>query len=343
MDKRSIFHKGVLIMGCAGILAVSACKSTHGPAFNDQVKKSLAPYYEGEELSKKKDYAGAKEKFEASLKISPRPKAYYRLAQIAVIQNDINGANQYLDESLRLSPNFTDAVRLKEQIASVKGVSGDRSNPGVESVSQGEIVSATPEAHVLKTVPTQTAPAAVKMEPKVAASIESVSAPVAAAVPDPELNENCKTLMEQAKKADSEAKWKDAADLYGKIIKESPKHSVAHYNYGYSLYQMGELESAVNAYKKAVEINPGLAEAYNDLGVALENLGRSAEAERTYEKAIALGYKGDASFNLALLKEKQGDYKTSITLYEKYLQYDSNSAYASYARERITNLQRKVN
>ena len=63
---------------------------------------------------------------------------------------------------------------------------------------------------------------------------------------------------------------------------------------------------------------------------------------QAYERAIAVGNHPDSLYNLALLREKMGDYRDSIDLYERYIRYDSVSAYANFARERITKLRRNA-
>lgn len=374
-----------VLLGFGFSVFLTACQAPDkNEIFKQEVKQSLEPFYEGEKLLAEKRLDEAKEKFQASLQISPRPKAYYRLAEIALVQNDLPAAQTNLDEALKLSPRFPQALQLKRQLDVRMQIAGNPSAPGsAQTVSDTTAAMPIAEADIQATeltvsgeTPSQAVPALdpatisaesalSEMEdsaetpdldvPKLEAPTTTVPEFSEVAAPSPStptlqlqpvketpLDAEGTRLMDEAKKLGDVQNWADATAIYQRLTTSHPDNSVVWYNYGYAQYQQKFYEDAVKSFQRAVAIKPDFAEAYNDLGVALENLGKTTDAAAAYEKAIASGKHADAYFNLALLQEKQGLYTKAIENYNTYLQFDPNSAYSTFAKDRIGKLQRKA-
>ncbi|MDF7825860.1 tetratricopeptide repeat protein [Pontiellaceae bacterium B12227] len=60
------------------------------------------------------------------------------------------------------------------------------------------------------------------------------------------------------------------------------------YEAGNAFRESGQSQPAERAYRRAIELNPGLAEAYNNLGVLLGQQGNHTEALRCFEAALTI-------------------------------------------------------
>ena len=304
------------------------CWGPQGPTFKEKVNQALEHYYRGEKLERKQDLEGARDEYLASVQITPRPRAYFRLAAVLNALGKKDEAEKYLNEAIRLSPGYVIAAQAKQQL---KGGPNAASNP---PINPAQPPVKPPSTETVKT----SAPKAV-ME-----TTQGVAAPVAVPTTPPKeivpLDAAAQGILTQAKEAGTKGDWSRSSQLCEEILKRFPEHPEALYRYGYASFQLNKLADAEKAFRHASESDPNLAAAFNDLGVTLEKLNRSSEAAKAYERAVQINNFPDSCFNLALLKEKAGDYKAAISLYEKYLKQDSSSTFANYAKERIQKLQR---
>jgi tetratricopeptide (TPR) repeat protein len=312
------------------LIMTTGCKTAQeGPTLKEQVFESLDLYYKGEKLAKNGDYESALETLQASIAVSPRPRAYITLAVVQSRLGRHEEAESSIASALALSPNSPEAKQVQSQLQA------RRLAPDGGTTAPTENRPATPEAVISKpkpAVPTEQKP---EEKPQAAQAVDAV------------MDDASLALFKEAQAASSTEDWEKSAGIYKNLLQKFPDHSIVLYNYGYALYQSGQKQESIDYFTRATQKNPDFAEAYNDLGVVYENIGRAADAEEAYQKAIQAGEKtgnfGDAYFNLALLKEKMGQYKPSIALYEKYLKFDQSSAFSTYARQRIEKLQRKAN
>jgi len=376
-----------LVISALGGLLIS-CQSAQTPvAFKEEIKQALDHYYRGEEFLKKGEFEAAAAEFQTSLGISPRPRVYYRLAQVQNRLNQAEQAMESLNQALKLSPGFREAQVFRQQlITQGYGAQPARegqpdatvlapppaktlvSEPTVETVSpeaKAEIPAAdrtsvtfaeTPEpeapeseAGSVSTPASVIEPSASPEEPasppvitvppagKSDSSMLPLSRPLTPPVlPQPELE----SIIKQGREAGAQGNWTQAQSLFKQSLETHPGYAELWYEYGYASFQLGQLDESEQAFRKAVELKPDYAKAFNDLGVTLEQNHKSAEALQAYQKAVDLKTNDDAFFNLALLQEKLGNYKASVELYEKYVDRDSSSTYAEFARQRIEKLRR---
>lgn len=321
----SVYSPALFIL----LVLLTSCSSTDGPTFKDKVDQALNLYYQGEELERSEDFETAAEKYLASIKITPRPRAYFRLAYVLWKMDRFAEADTYIDKALELSPNYRLALQLKKQIQ--VGQKELSQSQGSEERPKAMIPQAMEKEPVQSIVP-ETPPPAEKVEQKTSAQ------------PSQGMREGKtpNSLIQQARDAEKQKNWGKAAAVYQSLLMEEQENPVYYYNYGYALFRLENYNEAVDAFRKAVELQPDFADAYNDMGVALEQLNRSAEAKKSYEQAIKQGQAGDAYFNLAMLNEKLGQYKQAIDLYEKFMEIEENSAFSQYAQKRIEILRRKA-
>jgi tetratricopeptide (TPR) repeat protein len=317
---------GMLFTGCAG---------RKGPTLKEQVNQSLEHFYRGEEMARKRNFTGALEEYLASIEISPRPRAYYHLALIENEMGNRDEAIRYLDEALKLSPNFTMAAQAKKQLQALDRTSSAQTAPIAIPTEEEMIADAPVETTTIETPQVETKPAE-PMETKK----ETISVATTPASTEDVLDTEAQAIVGAIKKAENARDWRQTIELCNKLLVQYPTHAVTLNRLGFAHYQTGDFNEAEKSFTHAVQAHPNFADAYNNLGVVRENLGQSAEAGNAYEKAIEVGNHVDACFNLAVLKEKEGEYKASISYYEKYLQLDSQSMYADLARERIQKLRR---
>lgn len=330
-----------LMLGFGACTFFTACQTPDkDEIFKQEVKQALEPFYEGEKLLAQKKFDEAKEKYQASIQISPRPKAYYRLAEIAIVQKNLDEAQKNVDEALKLSPDYPQAKKLKNQLDVRQQIV--ESNPQ-EKQSTFNVPDQPETAPSMQNTPSEsTAAPSTETKPEQPVAQKSIETQPTAAAAQAPLDDQGKAQLEQAKKLGSIKNWTDANDIYEKLIADYKDNPVVFYNYGYALYEQKKFDQAVGMFEKAISIKPDFADAYNDMGVTLENLGKITEAENAYEKAISSGNHGDAYFNLALLKEKQGQYTKAIDNYNAYLKFDPNSTFSAFAKDRIEKLQRKA-
>lgn len=104
-----------------GLFLFTGCQSTSEPTFKRDVREALDHFYRGERYERNGDIARAEEEYWVSLEISPRPVTYYRLAQIKIMQEDMDSAKGLLQKALKLSPNYTAARQRMQQLQIMGG------------------------------------------------------------------------------------------------------------------------------------------------------------------------------------------------------------------------------
>ena len=77
-----------------------------------------------------------------------------------------------------------------------------------------------------------------------------------------------------------EERWREARDLYQRVVAREPGNAWAAYGVGRALIGLGEYEAALAPLRSALVADPALAEAHFQLGQALRQLGRRPESER---------------------------------------------------------------
>ncbi len=101
----------------------------------------------------------------------------------------------------------------------------------------------------------------------------------------------------------AQAKYKDAADEYRRLLALTPADAEARSGLGRALYNLKDYAGAEAAYRAIIKAYPNNANAYNDLGVVLEAKGDRAGALDNYQKALDLAPDhNEAKSNVTRLK-----------------------------------------
>lgn len=135
-----------------------------------------------------------------------------------------------------------------------------------------------------------------------------------------------------------EQRWPEAIESSRAALKNifyrTPEF--AWFNMGWSYYNMGDYQKAVESYSKAVGANPSYARAWYSMGLAYEKLGKTKEAVQSYEKAVTAvpGYI-DAWFNMGMALVKAKDKPAAIKAFEKVIEIAPSSEKAQSAKEYI--------
>lgn len=135
-----------------------------------------------------------------------------------------------------------------------------------------------------------------------------------------------------------EQRWTEAIESSQAALKNifyrTPEF--AWFNMGWSYYNMGDYQKALESYNKAVGANPSYARAWYSMGLAYEKLGKTKEAVQSYEKAVAAapGYL-DAWFSMGMALVKAKDKPAAIKALEKVIEIAPSSDKAQSAREYI--------
>jgi protein O-GlcNAc transferase len=80
---------------------------------------------------------------------------------------------------------------------------------------------------------------------------------------------------------------RDALSCYERAVALEPRYAEAHYNRGVALHELKENVAAVLSYDRAIALRPDYAAAWNNRGTALRDVARFDEALQSYERAIA--------------------------------------------------------
>jgi len=321
----------------SGVLLISCGTTDESPVKKEIVKSSLSEYYEGRAFEQQRQLKYAESSYWESIEISPRPAAFYRLAEVQRAMGQIAEAKYSVNKALELVPDYNQARLLKTVL--------DNEYPNIDP-KKPEIAQLSPQTPDIAVNPTQQQQAQeVEQEPSEDVTLElqeqrAQQREAPQRPPQITLQPSDQALFEEANKLAQTQNWQAAASRYQNLIEKYPSAPQVHYKYGYALFHLERYQEAEQEFRRVLQIAENHAEAYNDLGVTLEIQGQITEAEQAYQRAIQIGQHPDAYYNLAVLNEKKGDYKMAINLYQEYLRFDSTSQYATQAMERIEKLRR---
>lgn len=180
--------------------------------------------------------------------------------------------------------------------------------------------------------------------------------------------------LEKGNKLFNEKKYKEAIEVYGKILKDFPDAYIINLNMGNCYFQMQDYDKAIEYYKKVLEKNPEHVPTLIAMGNAYLNKGNTEEAMKWYGKIdiekiddptvlynvgtiyynngkydLALKYYQkcvevspkffDALYQLGLTYMAISKFKEAIDTFNKYLTIDKDSERAQIVRESIKYLE----
>jgi protein O-mannosyl-transferase len=121
----------------------------------------------------------------------------------------------------------------------------------------------------------------------------------------------------------------EAIEYYEQALLLNPEYTEAHYNLGNAFAQTDRLQEAIEHYQHALRLQPKYTRAHNNLGNAFVKAGRLQEAIEHYQQAIRLkpDY-ADAHFNLGRTLVDSGRLQEAIEHYQQALRLKSDYANA---------------
>lgn len=143
-------------------------------------------------------------------------------------------------------------------------------------------------------------------------------------------------ISEQAGALYDKGDYKQALELYEKVIQLDPKYQSAYANKGGALARLGRTEDALAALNKALELDPKDFWAYTQRGDLYSDLGNYEAAIRDYDQAIEL----DSRYKFAyggkcLALSKLGRYDDALGAVNKAIDLDPKDMWAYSVRGSI--------
>ena len=84
------------------------------------------------------------------------------------------------------------------------------------------------------------------------------------------------------------ARLGQALDVFERILKVQPEHTIAHFNRGSVLRGLRRPDAALEAFRRVIALNANAIEAHTNCGVVLMELGRFEEAFAAYDQALRI-------------------------------------------------------
>ena len=123
--------------------------------------------------------------------------------------------------------------------------------------------------------------------------------------------------------------FKSSVETLTKVIQIHSNHKIALNYLGIAFYKLGEHKKAIEYFKKSIQIDPNYSEAYNNLGAVFKELGEHKKAIEYFKKSIQIDPNySEAYNNLGLEFNKLGEYEKAIEYFKKGIKIDPNNSYA---------------
>ena len=125
--------------------------------------------------------------------------------------------------------------------------------------------------------------------------------------------------------------WKNDDALYRRALAVTKNNYIALNNLGFTLFNRGEFEQAIELCKESLRIAPQFGEAFDTIGCARLGQNRPDLALPSFEQAVRFR-PNSATFrnNLGTALHKLGRYEEAVRAYEAALQLDPEYADANY-------------
>jgi hypothetical protein len=117
------------------------------------------------------------------------------------------------------------------------------------------------------------------------------------------------------------------------MVRANPRDGTAWSTLGVVLRRTGRVEEALICYHRGLEYEPGNAGIWSNLGNLLTELGRHTEADEAHARALRLlSDNGQLLFNALISKRKATAFHEALTMMEKALATDPQSAQLRWER-----------
>jgi Flp pilus assembly protein TadD len=113
--------------------------------------------------------------------------------------------------------------------------------------------------------------------------------------------------------------------LWTRTLRRDPSLWMAHKNLGYTFFEQGRDQDAIDQYEAALRLKPDFPEARNNLGSLLAAHGHEAEAKVQFQEALRLApHYAKAHNNLGIALALQGDLAGAIAEYTTVLRLQAD-------------------
>lgn len=120
-------------------------------------------------------------------------------------------------------------------------------------------------------------------------------------------------------------------EILTEMATERPDDAAVQFQLGNVLYDLGQLEPAIEAYRQAIVLDDQLVGAYVNLGSAQDELGRLDDAMSSYEAALRLSPDDPRTLcNLGGVYFQKRRYEKAVDLFQQALASDPQSQLAHY-------------
>lgn len=131
----------------------------------------------------------------------------------------------------------------------------------------------------------------------------------------------------------------DAVRRFQESLSIDPDFVDALYNLGVTFQKMKSYDRALEQFAGVVRLRPDEAKYYFALGNCYFHLQRYGEAAKTFEKVVQRDRTHTkAQYSLAVSYEKLGQREKARDAWQRYLEIDSKSVWATEARKRLNRL-----
>ena len=112
--------------------------------------------------------------------------------------------------------------------------------------------------------------------------------------------------------------YRTAKNLFQQATEIDSGCLACRYNLGKSLYELGEIDAAIDVMNNLIKQNPGYSKSYAVLGDAFKNKKRFVESIAAYEKALAIEPKDAITLcNLGIVQYHAEKYDLALQSFEK--------------------------
>jgi len=132
----------------------------------------------------------------------------------------------------------------------------------------------------------------------------------------------------------------DAIQQFQTSLSIDPQFIDARYNLGVTFQKLKSYEKALGEFKTVVRKRPDVPEYHFALGNSYFYLGRYDDAADAFEDVVERDpYYRKAQYSLAVCYEKMGEKTKAKRAWQRYLEIDTGSAWATEARKRLSALE----
>jgi tetratricopeptide (TPR) repeat protein len=132
----------------------------------------------------------------------------------------------------------------------------------------------------------------------------------------------------------------DAIQQFQEALSIDPKFVDARYNLGVTFQKMKSYEQALEQFKKVVRERPDVPKYHFAVGNSYFYLQRYSDASKAFEDVMKYNRTHTkAQYSLAVCYEKMGQVEKARAAWQRYLEIDSDSMWATEARKHLDNLE----